>query len=534
MEDRNSLMPAKATLKNVVATSPLAMEAYWLFNSAGHKGLGRYNLHRLTDALPAAVKQARPFAAKAPKGKDVFIFATLHYWIEQAAIIGVTLAGLGHRVTLAYLPYGDWRKEVTPFDLRRHALYTRDHLKPAESLIKIVNLLDVAHEELPSSLQEDIQLVAEYDTMYTDQVEEVDKVSLIYRLRLSRDRSAAGSALSYLKQHRPDIALVPNGTILELGAVYRVAKYLNIPLTTYEFNDQREQIWLAQNDEIMRQNTDQLWADLGFRPLTESQNERIRRFESARMGARLEGKAARLWQDVPAQGGESIRAKLGLDERPVVLLATNVLGDSLTLGRNVFSNSMAEWITRTVQYFADRRDTQLVIRVHPGERLTHGPSMVDVVKAAVSVLPENIHIVGPLEKINTYDLMEFTNLGLVFTTTTGLEMSLNGIPVIACGNTHYRNRGFTLDPKSYDDYFDTLNRVLSDVGNFQLTDEQVELAWRYAYYFFYEYPCPFPWRLISFWEDIKTWPVGRVLSEEGKSEFDRTFGQLLGNPLQWK
>jgi hypothetical protein len=527
-------MPTRASLKNVVAASPLAMETYWLFNPAGHKGLGRYNLHRLTEALPVAVKQARPFAAKAPKGKDVFIFATLHYWIEQAAFIGITLAGQGHRVTLAHLPYGDWRKEVTPFDLRRHALYTRDHLKPAEGLIKIVNLLDVAHGELPSSVQENIRLVAEYDTMYTDQVEEVDTTSAIYQLRLARNLSAAGAALSYLTQHRPDIALIPNGTILELGAVYRVTKHLNIPVTTYEFNDQREQIWIAQNDEIMRQNTDQLWADLGSRSLTDSQNERIRKFESARMGARLEGKAARLWQDIPAQGGDSIRAKLGLDSRPVVLLATNVLGDSLTLGRNVFSHSMAEWITRTVQYFAGRSDVQLIIRVHPGERLTHGPSMVDVVKAAVPVLPENIHVVGPLEKINTYDLMEFTCLGLVFTTTTGLEMSLNGIPVITCGNTHYRNRGFTLDPKSYEEYLSTLDNLLPNVDKHQLTGSQVDLAWRYAYYFFFDYPRPFPWRLISFWEDIKVWPVGRALSEEGESEFGRTFGQMLGDPLSWK
>jgi hypothetical protein len=526
-------MPAKTVLKTAVAGSPLAMEAYWLFNPAGHKGLGRYNLSRLTEALPDAVKQARPFAAKLPKGKDIFIIATLHYWIEQAAMIGVTLAGLGHRVTLAYLPYGDWRKEVMPFDLRRHALYTRDHLKPAESLIKIVNLLDVAGVELPPSLQDEIRLVAEYDTMYTDQVEDVDTSSAIYQLRLTRNLSAARSALAYLKQHRPDVALIPNGTILELGAVYRVAKYLGIPVTTYEFNDQREQIWLAQNDEIMRQNTDQLWADLGSVALTETQNERIREFESARMGARLEGKAARLWQDVPAQGGESIHAQLRLDQRPVVLLATNVLGDSLTLGRNVFSKSMAEWITRTVQYFASRKDAQLVIRVHPGERLTHGPSTVDVVKAAVPTLPENIHIIGPLEKVNTYDLMEFTNLGLVFTTTTGLEMGLNGIPVIACGNTHYRNRGFTLDPKSYDDYFDILNCVFSDVGKHQLTDAQVELAWRYAYCFFFEYPRPFPWRLISFWDDIKTWPVGRVLGREG-ADFAGTFRHMVGEPLRWK
>src|SRR5450759_5874200 len=103
------------------------------------------------------------------------------------------------------------------------------------------------------------------------------------------------------------------------------------------------------------------------------------------------------------------------DERPVVLLATNVLGDSLTLGRQIFSDGMSEWITRTVQYFGDRKDVQLVIRIHPGEALTHGPSMVDVVKNALPAIPEHIHLIGPLEKINTYDVVAVADLGLVYT-----------------------------------------------------------------------------------------------------------------------
>jgi hypothetical protein len=36
-----------------------------------------------------------------------------------------------------------------------------------------------------------------------------------------------------------------------------------------------------------------------------------------------------------------------------------------------------------VRYFAERQDVQLVIRVHPGEVLTHGTSMVTVIKAAL-------------------------------------------------------------------------------------------------------------------------------------------------------
>ena len=62
----------------------------------------------------------------------------------------------------------------------------------------------------------------------------------------------------------------------------------------------------------------------------------------------------------------------------MVLLATNVLGDSLTLGRQVFSQSMGEWILRTVQHFAGRPEAQLVVRVHPGEPIDLGASVADI------------------------------------------------------------------------------------------------------------------------------------------------------------
>ena len=42
---------------------------------------------------------------------------------------------------------------------------------------------------------------------------------------------------------------------------------------------------------------------------------------------------------MPSQGGEQARRDLGLDERPLVLLAANVIGDSLTLGRQVFTRA---------------------------------------------------------------------------------------------------------------------------------------------------------------------------------------------------
>jgi capsule polysaccharide export protein KpsC/LpsZ len=221
-----------------------------------------------------------------------------------------------------------------------------------------------------------------------------------------------------------------------------------------------------------------------------------------------------------------------LDDRLMVLLATNVLGDSLTLGRQVFSKTMAEWIERSVEYFAKRSDIQLVIRIHPGEILTHGPSMVDVVNAVLPQLPEHIHLIGPREKVNTYDLIEMADLGLVYTTTTGMEMAMSGVPVIVAGVTHYKNNGFTFDPQTYPEYFELLNKMLMQPELYRLNKEQVELAWRYAYTFFFEFSLPFPWRLFKLWEDVKDRPVSYVLGE-GYTKYENTFRYLTGDPIDW-
>ncbi|HQF61535.1 MAG TPA: glycosyltransferase [Anaerolineaceae bacterium] len=526
----------KDAVKRVLGQIPFAAELYWLVRQNGRPISTRFSLKHLQTALPEVVQQAAALRAQAPAGRKVFIFATLHYWIEHAAMLAVGLAAQGHEVTLGFLPYAEWQKPINRFDLRRQNAYARRVLAPAESLIRVVSFINTRapYTPLPANLVDAVKLVSSYDSQYTLQVEDVDPESEIYKLRMLRNKDAAQSALAWLRTNRPDVVIVPNGTIQELGVVYRVARSLGIPAVTYEFSEQRQRIWLAQNDEIMSQNTDTLWEACQVEPLSEPQIEKMRSLMMARQRGMLWENFARLWQGAPAQGGEQARQALGLDDRPVVLLATNVLGDSLTLGRQVFSHNMAEWITRTVQYFIERPDIQLVIRVHPGETLTHGQSMVDVIHSVLPKLPEHIRVIKPDEKINTYDLVDVADLGLVYTTTVGMEMAMNGVPVIVAGKTHYRNRGFTHDPDSWVAYFKLLGHLLENPAEQRLTREQVQRAWQYAYAFFFHYPRPFPWHLVKLWEDVKTHPLNEVFGPEGQAFYGETFNALLGEALDWK
>ena len=546
-------MANKNTLRELLGDLPFTAEIDWMLRSKNRPRRDHFNLDRLQKSLPAACAVVEPFAKNAPRGKKVLFFATLHYWIEQSAYLGLVLAGMGHEVTLLTLPYSEWHKQKDKFTQRQRVLHTHDTLSLLSPLVKHISMWDmqsssrathgtlreVRHGELPEKIQAVIKEVSLWDVQYTLMREEVDMNDAsdraLYDLRIERNTFAAKSALAWMQMNKPDVVLIPNGLILEMGIVFRVARYLGIDAVTYEFNDQREQIWLAQNSSIMQQETDYLVDARCSLPMTDEMFERVADLENARRGARVWGKSKRLWQYVSSQGAAETRKILNLDDRPVVMLAANVLGDSLTLGRDIFAASMTEWITKTVQYFANRTDVQLVIRVHPGEKLVpQAKSMGTVVKEALPEIPSHIHVIGALDKVNTYDLIEIADVGLAYTTTVGLETAMNGRPVISCGQTHYRGRGITIDPNTWDEYYAILEKVLGDIPSHQMNEKQIEFAWNYAYRFFFEYPRPFPWRLMNFWDDLAAWHLEKVLSDEGMAQFKDTFEFLVGEPFTWK
>jgi hypothetical protein len=537
-------MSDRSTLKDWLGEVPLAAELWWQLRQPGRPVTSQFTLTKLQQALPGWVEEIKLIPVSQPQNavvKQVLIFGTLRWWVEHALLVGLGLAGYGHQVTLAYLPYALWQHPINRFDLRRQNAYARHVLRQAEPLVKVVSFLDerlAGKAVLPEALEQAVKLVSLRDTQYTLQVEQVTTDSDLYRLRLERNLHAARVAYGWLQRNRPEVVVLPNGTILEFGVIYQVARYLDIPVVTYEFGEQHQRIWLAQNAEVMRQQTDALWQARKDQPLTEAQQQQVRQLFAARQRASLWENFARRWQGAPSEGGARVRQSLGLDERPVVLLATNVIGDSLTLGRQVFSDSMTEWLERTVQFFAQYPQAQFVIRIHPGELVTKGPSVADVVLRALDIpdashLPEHIHMIPADGKVNTYDLVEIADLGLVYTTTVGMEMAMSGVPVMAVGSTHYRGKGFTLDPQTWEGYFDLLRQVLAQPAAYRLSRQQVDDAWHYAYRFFFDYPHPFPWHVTRTWEDLEEWPLERVLSARGQQQFAQTFAYLAGEAVAW-
>jgi len=216
------------------------------------------------------------------------------------------------------LPYSEWHKQKDNFTQRQRIFHTRDALSTLSPLIEHASLLDLKPATvLPERIQADVKEISLWDAQYTLMREEVNMSDAsdraLYDLRIERNTFAAKAALEWMQSKKPDVVLIPNGLILEMGIVFRVARYLNIDAVTYEFNDQREQIWIAQNSSIMQQDTDYLVDARCQLPITDSMFERVADLENARRGARVWGKSKRLWQYVSSQGAQETRKLLNLD-----------------------------------------------------------------------------------------------------------------------------------------------------------------------------------------------------------------------------
>ena len=174
--------------------------------------------------------------------------------------------------------------------------------------------------------------------------------------------------------------------------------------------------------------------------------------------------------------------------KPTALLSANVIWDLAALNKEIFTHSMSEWILETIKWFTAHPKFQLIIKAHPAEYYPDIPQTKEtlelIIRKEFESLPENIIFISPKASILVYDLFSMCKVGLVFTTSVGMEMVAHGIPVITAGLSHYRGYGFTIDPSTKDEYFDNLLNCLNNknIINYKLLAKKF-IKFNFFHYF---------------------------------------------------
>ena len=250
----------------------------------------------------------------------------------------------------------------------------------------------------------------------------------------------------------------------------------------------RQGTWCyAYNAAAMNLNFTKVWRKFSQAPLDEHQKHKVQNW----LDGQLIGKD-RVFDTSSLAKHQKETADLdGLDlGRPIALLAANVIWDLAAQNKQIVFEGMIEWIKETINWFNDHPNYQLIIKPHPAELHPSIPATKERVEIALKekgvLFTPNIFILSPKAKITVYELFPIVKVGLVHTSTVGIEMAGRGLPIITTARAPYHGFGFTLDPLNKEDYFRILEKTLNGEKSIIL-DRQLDLSWKLI--LFYQQEC---------------------------------------------
>ena len=123
--------------------------------------------------------------------------------------------------------------------------------------------------------------------------------------------------------------------------------------------------------------------------------------------------------------------KLNLDpKRRRFVLYPNLMWDANSIKRATIFESPIHWIRHTIDWFKAHPASDLIIRIHPAEAVRGvSESVANLVNEHCPSLPSNIKIIEANEEISSFNVQQITDVGLVYTSTVGMELALLGKPV---------------------------------------------------------------------------------------------------------
>jgi hypothetical protein len=293
-----------------------------------------------------------------------------------------------------------------------------------------------------------------------------------------------------LQQRTYDVVCIHHGLYVPQGLIGEVCRQHGVRVVTWNPAYRKHCFIFSHSDTYHQTMIAEPVSDWENLEWTADREARTLQY----LKSRWQGTEDWIWfHERPQEDVNKIAAELGVDfSRPCIGLLTNVMWDAVLHYKSNAFPSMLDWVLRTIGYFRNRPEMQLLIRVHPAEVRGLTPSrqmLVPELRRAFPTLPPNVFVIPPESQVSTYAVMEQCNSVIIYNTKTGIEVSTMGVPVIVAGEAWIRNKGFSLDAETPDEYFALLDRLpLQD----PLSHDLVQRARKYAYHFFFRRMIPLP------------------------------------------
>jgi len=242
----------------------------------------------------------------------------------------------------------------------------------------------------------------------------------------------------------------------------------------------------------------QEWEKRRRRPLSEKENRRLDKYFSERCSGRA---LSYLIEDRPRRAGSfddslhqkpavvnALKSKLGINnDNPIVCLFSHVNWDAIVDFSSMIFEDADKWLIESISKMIELKDVNWIIKIHPDEKVGCFYSAGNIIKDKFKHLPSHIKILENDTEINAYELFKLINAGITIMGTVGVELPMMGKPVIVAGQAYYSGKGFSVDARSKEEYFSTLEKI-GDIK--PLTEDQVKVARQFAYSIFIQRQIP--------------------------------------------
>lgn len=425
-----------------------------------------------------------------------------HLFIE--ALIGIGLKKKGHKVTFIIddntLPIHEMKKigDEKNWDYRA----TRDYRYAAKFLetigldyIPVSDFIDDAGK-LEYQGKYDSILEASLLKQYKVGVISKDLPELTEKTRLLKQSIAITDYIGRkLVQLQPDTVIMSHGIYSTWGPPFDVLTEHNIPTLVHGRGKKRHSQVFNWNKTGDSWDVSKEWENVKDKELSKKERAVLDSYLESRISHKDDVYVYNFGKETSQQ--ETVK-KLGLNaDRPIYTLFTNVLWDAASAQREIAFNNPVEWVIETIRWFNQHPEKQLIVKIHPAE-VVIGTKMpfYDIIIDRIAP-SDNVKIIKPEEKVNSWSIYDITDLGIVHTTTAGMELPLVEKPCVVVSKTHYRNKGFTIDIESKEAYFNLLDGF--DINDYDLSKHKKQ-ALKYAYLLFIRYQIPFN----LFYEEVST------------------------------
>jgi hypothetical protein len=349
--------------------------------------------------------------------------------------------------------------------------------------LSLAELFDVSADGVPLGRLFEIPLRW---FLVKSQIEDEPLAPLTMRRFLRAGRQAARGLARSLDQLQPDVVVALNGLFFFESIALELCRQRAIPAVVYERGFIPGTLLVHQgHPDTLMDIPDEAWMGDDKRLTLDEEAELDRYLEDRRFGRRT--------MDMYWKRGTRHEMLASESRGRTVAAFTNLTWDSAVLGQELAFPSIHDWLIGAVEWARDNPQHELVVRIHPAEvklpgKQTREP-LAEYLRTRIDPMPANVRILDPDDPTSSYVLMEASDVGLVFSSTVGLELAVFGTPVIVAGRTHYRGKGFTIDVNSQEEFRTALDAAVADPAAHA---PDLERARRYAYAFFFRAPMQAP------------------------------------------